>query len=94
MKMICMMDNILTIFNQIISLGHSLIVIVHLSLFQRRMMLLKHLQQGRNLANPISKNELIPLIHQITKNKNLAFDKFQLLIVTFGCKSGAKEGND
>jgi len=33
-----MMDSILTIFNQIISIGHSLIVIVHLSQSQCRMM--------------------------------------------------------
>ncbi len=39
------MDNLLTIFNQIISIGHSLIVIVHLSQFQRQMMQLKHLRQ-------------------------------------------------
>lgn len=38
-----MMDNLLTIFNQIISIGHSLIVIVHLSLLQSKIMLLKHL---------------------------------------------------
>jgi len=39
--MICMNNNLLTIFNQIILVGHSLIGIVHLPQFQRQIMLLE-----------------------------------------------------